>query len=198
MRRRVLRLIRGAGLIAPTLVVVAAQAQSGAPAAKEGRDREVAPAVARLVPTPGDVAPADPVGAAFDLFPARPAVAVTPPAEAVVVAVGPPRPVNLPMPRPRPAGLGQGPAGEATLQVASLAPEPVAEPGPAAAPIAAEVAVFGEPKKVPAAAEPYMALLRREAAANKVPLWLAVGVGWVESKYQPNLRGRHGDRKSVV
>ncbi len=198
MRRRVFRLISGAGLIAPTLVVVAAQAQTSAPSVKEGRGREAAPATARLVPTPGDVAPDDPVGAAFELFPARPAeerpvgVEATTVVTTAVAATALPRKVNLPMPRPRPADLGTGPTVEATLEVASLAPESVTAPRPAAAPIAAETAVIGEPKKVPAAAEPYMALLRREAVANKVPLWLAVGVGWVESKYQPNLRGRHG------
>ncbi|WP_333824786.1 transglycosylase SLT domain-containing protein [Pinisolibacter sp.] len=265
MRRRALRMIRRAGLIAPTLVAMAAHAQSIGPAAKDSRDREIAPAAARLSPDPGDVAPADPVGAAFDLFPSRRAATPPPPkveatrsepaqpppaaiaevepgvvaverpavpvavpnipvAPAVAAMAGDamaayapttmssqptdrvfvgaptaqalagafvPRPMNVPLPRRRPADGGTEAAAEPTLRLASLEPEPVRGPTPEAAPIAAE-GVFGEPKKIPRAAEPYMALLRREAAANKVPLWLAVGVGWVESKYQPNLRGTHG------
>jgi hypothetical protein len=262
-------MIRKAGLIAPTLVAVAAHAQSLGPAAKDSRDREIAPAAARLAPDPSDIAPADPVGAAFDLFQARRAAAPAPkvettrsepvapppaavaevapgvvaverPATPVVVPVTPvvetapampaeamagaamaayaptnasvqpidrvfadpaptpavatgfvPRPLAVPVPRRRPADGGVEATAEPALRLASLEPEPPRGPAREVAPIAAE-GVFGEPKKIPKAAEPYMALLRREAAANKVPLWLAVGVGWVESKYQPNLRGTHG------
>jgi soluble lytic murein transglycosylase-like protein len=265
-------MIRKAGLIAPTLVAMTAHAQSVGPAAKDARDREIAPAAARLSPDPSDIAPADPVGAAFDLFPARraaippaptPKVAAvrseTPPPPAAVAEVAPgvvaverpaapvvvpgppiaasvpatpteamagaamaayaptsaplqpidrvfadpaatsaamatafaPRPLAVPLPRRRPVDGGAEGAAEPTLRLASLEPEPLRAPAPEAAPIAAE-GVFGEPKKIPEAAKPYMALIRREAAANKVPLWLAVGVGWVESKYQPSLRGTHG------
>ena len=266
MRRRALRMIRKAGLIAPTLVAVAAHAQSVGPAAKDGRDREIVPAAARLAPDPSDIAPADPVGAAFDLFPARRVAAAPtskvetrrsePPPPAAVAEVAPgvvaverptvpvvvpdppsaaampveamagsamasyapttvssqpiervfadpaatspavatafvPRPLSVPVPRRRPVDGGTEGAAEPTLRLASLEPEPLRGPAPEAAPISAE-GVFGEPKKIPEAAKPYMALIRREAAANKVPLWLAVGVGWVESKYQPNLRGSHG------
>ena len=270
MRRRALRMIRKAGLIAPTLVAMAAHAQSVGPAAKDARDREIAPAAARLSPDPSDIAPADPVGAAFDLFPTR--RAATPPPKVETVPVGPappppaavaevapgvgaverpaapvvvpsppvaeaappmpaeamagpamaayaptmgsfqpidrvfadpatppaavatafvPRPLSVPVPRRRPVDGGADTAAEPALRLASLEPEPLRGAKPEAAPIAAE-GVFGEPKKIPEAAKPYMALLRREAAANKVPLWLAVGVGWVESKYQPSLRGTHG------
>ena len=259
MRRRTLRAIRRAGLIAPALMAVAAHAQSGGPAAKDHRAAERVPTVARAAPTPGDVAPPDPVAAAFDLFAAgrdasrtedRPPTAGAPPPPAAVIAdvepgvvtvtragggaddppspvpvemlapapvaaigaglayavpevstpvdrvraepgpaaAGLPRPVDVPVPRRRPA------VGEGAMRLAS--PEPAtpveATVAPvAAAPIAAE-GVFGEPRKIPDAAKPYMAVIRREAAANKVPLWLAVGVGWVESKYQPSLRGTHG------
>ncbi|MDK9696332.1 MAG: transglycosylase SLT domain-containing protein [Siculibacillus sp.] len=268
MRRRTLRAIRRAGLLAPVLMSVVAQAQSPGPAMKDGRRPEAAPAAARLAPGVSDVAPADPLGEAFDLFtrtrtapaaavPEPPPRATEPPPAAIseiapgVVAVergvaidAPPaggsvergagagaiegsgsgvlgfapsqrsageaaerlaagsaraektdadfvaRPIDVPLPRRRPADAPT--AGEGELRLAALAPAPLAAPAPAPAHVAAETEVFGEPKRIPKAAEPYMALLRREAAANKVPLWLAVGVGWVESKYQPNLRGSHG------
>ena len=111
------------------------------------------------------------------------------PSARVTVAV--PLPKRRPTPPPTTAEEGAAVAGE--TRVASLGvdvgPTPArAEP----APILAEDGVFGEPKVIPKEARPYLDLLRREAAANKVPLWLAVGVGWVESKYQPNLRGTHG------
>jgi soluble lytic murein transglycosylase-like protein len=274
MRRRALRLIRRAGLIAPALVAVAAQAETAGPAMKDHRAHESAPTVARTVPTPGEVAPSDPVAAAFGLFPVKraatagvdpiepidhgppppvtvaetepgvvvvervvvatpPAVAppavepapVAPAADAASLLAAPepmaemrlayaapeaispvdrvlaapaitptevaglPRRFEGPMPRRRPKDAVATP--EPAMRLASLEPEPVRSVTPQVAPIVAE-GVFGEPKKIPRAAEPYMALLRREAAANKVPLWLAVGVGWVESKYQPSLRGTHG------
>ena len=153
-------------------------------------------AVERLVP-PAPAAPVAAVGPATEapvLGYAAPIDAAPLPAERVFT---PPattaRVLNVPLPKRRPADLGAAPV-EGTLRTASLTPEPPAPSAPAAtvAPIAAEGAVAGEPKKIPKEALPYLAILRREAAANKVPLWLAVGVGWVESKYQPSLRGTHG------
>lgn len=94
------------------------------------------------------------------------------------------RPFDVPVPRRRPS--------PPPVRLASLTPEPLSDATPVPAPIAGEVAVFGEPKRIPKEALPYLAIIRREAAANKVPLWLALGVGWVESKYDPRLRGTHG------
>jgi len=191
MRRRS-PVARAAALVLPMLAASPLAAETQAPSAKAPRDAEAAPAQARVVPTPGDVAPADPVGAAFELFPGPPAppaeaAATAEPAPAEAVAPGfRPRRVKVPLPRRRPA---EPVATEPEMRVAALPPATV-EPPPAIA--VGEGPAFGEPKKIPSAAEPYMALLRREAAANEVPLWLAVGVGWVESKYQPKLRGRHG------
>ena len=250
MRRRALRMIRRAGLLAPALVVLSGAALA-MPADKEHRDRETGRAQARIRPTPGDVVPTDPVAAAFGLFPearveqrdeiataneatlvetvptSPPAAAVapgvvaveridapapepvpalpplafapalTPPASAVERALFPPvaapRTLDVPIPRRRPADAPTG-LGEGEMRLASLTPETARITTPAASisPIAAEVAVLGEPKRIPKEALPYLDILRREAAANKVPLWLAVGVGWVESKYQPGLRGSHG------
>ena len=81
-------------------------------------------------------------------------------------------------------------------RIAALAPieglsPPSAREETTEAPILAE-GQMGEPRRIPKEALPYLAILRREAAANKVPLWLAIGVGWVESKYNPGLRGTHG------
>ncbi len=249
MRRRAARMIRRAGLVAPALVVFGGLAVA-MPADKDHRDRETGRAQARIRPTPGDLAPADPVAAAFGLFPearvemrdeiatadeamlvetvpASPpaatvapgvvaveridapapepvatlpplafAPALAPGVSAVERALFPPvvsRALDVPMPRRRPADLGVG-SGEGEMRLAGLTPEParVAEPRAETAPIAAEVAVAGEPRRIPKEALPYLDIIRREAAANKVPLWLAVGVGWVESKYQPGLRGTHG------
>ena len=253
MRRRARRFFRRAGLLAPALAVCAVAAQA-MPPVKDDRDRETARAQGRIVPMPGDVAPADPVAAAFSLFPGTreerreevvtsdeasrtetlpmppppivevepgvvaveratafvaseppamvmayavptdpaplPAERVFTPPSAPAVAAPAARAFNVPLPRRRPADL-TGPA-EPALRLAGLTPEPVRAPAEVAAPIAREAAVFGEPKRIPKEALPHLAVLRREAAANKVPLWLAVGVGWVESKYDPNLRGSHG------
>lgn len=118
-----------------------------------------------------------------------------PPSAAIDKAMG--RVIAAPMPRRRP----QPPVGLASgeVRVAALDPLPLPEARPASArdtateaPIASEFAVLGEPKRIPKEALPYLHILRREAAANKVPLWLAIGVGWVESKYNPKLRGTHG------
>lgn len=106
----------------------------------------------------------------------------------------------VPLPRHRPAHV---PAVEpakpeahpapGAIRVAGLGPAavPGLEPEPPAVAVV-ERPMVGEPRRIPKEALPYLALIRREAAANKVPLWLAIGVGWVESKYQPNLRGSHG------
>jgi soluble lytic murein transglycosylase-like protein len=125
---------------------------------------------------------------------------VAPPVAAIDKATG--RAIAAPLPRRRPAvpvAVAPAPGEEASpVRLAALEPMPVPAPRSAArdaaieAPIAADFAVIGEPKRIPKEALPYLAILRREAAANKVPLWLAVGVGWVESKYNPKLRGTHG------
>jgi hypothetical protein len=51
--------------------------------------------------------------------------------------------------------------------------------------------VLGEPKRIPLGASAYLEIFRREAAIHKIPLWLALGVAWVESKFDPKLRGTH-------
>jgi len=108
------------------------------------------------------------------------------PVDRVFAAV--PQPIAVPLPRRRPS------VPTVASQVAALdaaaavgAPEKLAE----APPILAEDGVLGPPKKIPKEALPYLRLIEREAAKNKVPLWLAIGVGWVESKYDPKLRGSH-------
>lgn len=256
MRRRVRRFAAHVGLLAPAVVALAGLAQA-MPAGKDDRDREAGRAQARILPTPSEMAPADPVAAAFGLFPGTraerreevgladdptrvetvpmpapvteiepgvvavervaPPVLVAPPAAAEPPALEPTAPplgfaaasegepvaaervlappiaaartLNVPLPRRRPADLG---AGDTPMRLASLTPEPPREVAREAAPIAAETVLAGEPKKIPKEALPYLEVMRREAAANKVPLWLAVGVGWVESKYNPRLRGTHG------
>ena len=104
------------------------------------------------------------------------------------------RVIAVPLPRRRPTPPPPVQAS-APVQVADLGAAP-GETLPKAvaaevAPVLAEEAVLGEPKRIPKEALPYLSILRREAAANKVPLWLAIGVGWVESKYNPRLRGTH-------
>ena len=128
------------------------------------------------------------------------------------LAKGPGSPIAVPLPKRRPTppvapaapgeGMGEGEpeAAPSGPRVAALTPEvPTAETAKAAAATAepmgdvvGEGGGLGEPKKIPKEALPYLSILRREAAAQKVPLWLAVGVGWVESKYNPKLRGTHG------
>ncbi|MDR3496794.1 MAG: transglycosylase SLT domain-containing protein [Ancalomicrobiaceae bacterium] len=51
--------------------------------------------------------------------------------------------------------------------------------------------ILGEPRKMPNGAQPYLDLFRREARTHNIPLWLALGVAWVESKFEPKLRGTH-------
>jgi hypothetical protein len=50
----------------------------------------------------------------------------------------------------------------------------------------------GLPRLYPKGSEDYLDIIKREARANDVPLWIALGVIWVESKYNPKLRGSHG------
>ncbi len=258
MRRRALHLVRGAGLAIPTLLALSGAVEAAPAAGKEQRASEAATPAGRLAPTPGDVAPGDPVDAAFGLFPktrheaasagasavpqappppptmsevepgvveaARPERAPVVPLVSAFAPLEPPSPgfdkvlegspgpatvtlapVDLtpapvavgprvfsgPLPRRRPAP----PKTEVPYEVASLSQAEAVAVGAARidpAPIAAEGIAFGEPRKIPKEALPYLAILRREAAANKVPLWLAIGVGWVESKYNPKLRGTHG------
>jgi hypothetical protein len=101
------------------------------------------------------------------------------------------------LPRPRPAGppvrlasLGTAPTTPLTSAAETEADEAEAAAADGVQP--AGPRTTGEPRRVPAQAMPYLHVLRREARANGVPLWLAVGVGWVESRYQPSLRGGHG------
>jgi soluble lytic murein transglycosylase-like protein len=51
--------------------------------------------------------------------------------------------------------------------------------------------MLGEPKHIPEGATAYLDIFRREASLHKIPLWLALGVAWVESKFDPKLRGTH-------
>lgn len=155
-------------------------------------------AVERFDPTPAppammaSYAPIEPVAPAIEQALRTDPIPVLPAARP---ADGGRRALAVPVPRRKPVMTAAEKSG-AAMRLASL--EPADEiPGRQetvldAAPIAAEVTALGEPKRIPKEALPYLALLRREAAANKVPLWLAVGVGWVESKYNPTLRGNHG------
>ena len=76
------------------------------------------------------------------------------------------------------------------VKVASLAPvdEAVVPQKPQALDAAP---ILGEPRKMPGGASPYLNIFRREAKAHNIPLWLALGVAWVESKFDPKLRGTH-------
>lgn len=191
-----------AGLVAPALAEEAAPAAPGAAASEGGlpdataADARIDGAFAVLAAPPvlDLTAPAD--IAAFDAGAAR--GAVTPPMgyappelpESPVdrlFAVGP-RPVPVPVPRRRPAVPMVAARVAALDEAAGVgAPSRLAE----VPPILAEDGVVGPPRRVPREALPYLAIIKREAAKNKVPLWLALGVGWVESKYDPNLRGSH-------
>jgi len=51
--------------------------------------------------------------------------------------------------------------------------------------------MLGEPRHIPEGATAYLDIFRREASLHKIPLWLALGVAWVESKFDPKLRGTH-------
>lgn len=90
-------------------------------------------------------------------------------------------------PRLKPAGIPRGPR----VEVASLAPDAGVEP--ILRRKALDLAnVDGPPRKYPLGSAPYLDLIVREAKANDVPLWVALGVIWVESKFNPTLRGSHG------
>jgi hypothetical protein len=83
------------------------------------------------------------------------------------------------------------PSGGPRVQVASLAPDAGVEP--ILRRKALDLAtVDGIPRRYPMGSAPYLDLIAREAKANGVPLWVALGVIWVESKYNPKLRGSHG------
>ncbi len=89
----------------------------------------------------------------------------------------------FPVPKTRPASLG--------VKVASLtAPTELPETESHARPLDA-APILGEPKRIPEGASAYLDIFRREASVNKIPLWLALGVAWVESKFDPKLRGTH-------
>lgn len=110
------------------------------------------------------------------------------------VPIGPGAVVPLPFadqltaaPRLKPAGAPKGPR----VEVASLAPD--AGVAPLLRKRSLDLAnVDGLPRKYPLGSEPYLDLIAREAKANDVPLWVALGVIWVESKFNPKLRGSHG------
>lgn len=91
-------------------------------------------------------------------------------------------------PRAKPTAGGTGP-----VVVASLGGTPTVDQPRAGTPAAAEpiLASEGAPRKMPKGAGPYLDIIRREAKAHGVPLWVALGVIWVESKFDPNLRGSH-------
>jgi hypothetical protein len=78
------------------------------------------------------------------------------------------------------------------VQVASLTPSAEQLPDVETHTRALDAApILGEPKRVPEGATAYLDIFRREASLHKIPLWLALGVAWVESKYDPKLRGTH-------
>lgn len=91
-------------------------------------------------------------------------------------------------PRAKPAGGRTG-----SVEVASLDPTAPVDQPRAGSPAMAEpiLASEGAPRKMPKGAAPYLDIIRREAKAHGVPLWVALGVIWVESKFDPNLRGSH-------
>ena len=95
-----------------------------------------------------------------------------------------PQPIAaFPLP-PRKPGL------PAPVKVASLTTGDL--PSTQVKPSALEAApILGEPRTVPSGADPYLDVFRREARVHNIPLWLALGVAWVESKFDPKLRGTH-------
>jgi soluble lytic murein transglycosylase-like protein len=178
-------------LVAPPPLNLDAPAPRSAPAVGVAASAPVAaesgaPAAGPAAPPPADVPFAGMRGEEPPEMGYAAATASQSPAERVF-AIGP-QPVPVPLPRRRPS------VPTVASQVAALdaaaavgAPEHLAETPP----ILAEDGILGPPRKIPKQALPYLRLLEREAARNKVPLWLAIGVGWVESKYDPNLRGSH-------
>ncbi len=118
------------------------------------------------------------------------AAAVTAIAEPSAVSLrGTPMP-GLPLPRPRAERIV---APAASIVVASISPiVPAAEPR-SNSPIAAEPVITVDlPRKMPKGANAFLDLIKREAKTNAVPLWIALGVIWVESKFDPDLRGKRG------
>jgi hypothetical protein len=89
--------------------------------------------------------------------------------------------------RPRMKPLAPAPR----VQVASLAPDDATSPLLRRRSLDLDLA-NGPPRKYPLGSAPYLDLIAREAKANDVPLWVALGVIWVESKFNPKLRGSHG------
>lgn len=90
----------------------------------------------------------------------------------------------IPVPRPKP------PVPKVVL--ASLTPASGSLPDVETHQRSLEIApVLGEPKRIPFGATAYLDIFRREAANHKIPLWLALGVAWVESKFDPKLGGTH-------
>lgn len=90
-------------------------------------------------------------------------------------------------PRAKPQAGGNGPVVVASLGGAATVDQPRGSPAAAEPILASE----GAPRKMPKGAGPYLEIIRREAKAHGVPLWVALGVIWVESKFDPNLRGSH-------
>lgn len=166
-----------------------------------GTEEAATPPIAPVVAPTAAVEPAlrsDPISA-YAMPQSSPGDAIE-----AALAKGPGSPISVPLPKRRPKPPVATPPSEAASEgepeaapasrVATLTPDVPAAETPKAAATAEPMgeAALGEPKKIPKEALPYLAILRREAAAQKVPLWLAVGVGWVESKYNPKLRGTHG------
>jgi len=162
-------------------------------------DAPPAPLEARILAAPPGGMPetveaaGDPAGGSAEVAPGVPAIGYAPVSDGAVFPAdrafaGASRAIAVPMPRRRPS------VPTVATQVAAL--DAAAGVGASARlaeapPILAEDGVFGPPRKVPKEALPYLHLIKREAARNKVPLWLAIGVGYVESKYDPKLRGSH-------
>ncbi len=91
--------------------------------------------------------------------------------------------LSFPLPTPKPAASER-------VRVASIAP--MDDTPSSSKPSAINAApILGEPRKMPSGAGPYVEIFRREAKVHNIPLWLALGVGWVESKFDPKLRGTH-------
>ncbi|MEJ1161550.1 lytic transglycosylase domain-containing protein [Prosthecomicrobium sp. N25] len=135
--------------------------------------------------------------------PAAPAVAAVPvsPADQRMLAVARPKPKPSPLAAPvqaaaAPTPVASVPAAKAggagaPLVVASLE-IPTTNIGRPGAPAQAAPILADEPRKMPKGAGPFLEIVRREAKRHNVPLWVALGVIWVESKFDPNLRGSHG------
>jgi hypothetical protein len=143
------------------------------------------------LPAPGRIAVHVPLPKIRPLPPLAPAEIEESAAEDLPTAL----PSVLPRPRPsrpptRLASLGRQP--DATLADDAEVEAEIGEATEADGLAPAGPRTLGEPKRIPPQAMPYLPILRREAKANGVPLWLAIGVGWVESRYQPKLKGSHG------